>query len=334
MRKIQGIDMHNHWLPKTYFDYVKKGKLGDLAEVVETDQGTYLHFPGPEPGKKIKMPYTQDLYDWEYRFKEMDETGIAVAAVCPSPQSFHYLGEVGLVTEITRMLNDCTEEAAQKAPERLKPLAHVPLQSVPAAIEELERTMKRGFSGVHIASNIKGKYLGDLSFWPFFEAAESLGAYILIHPWDVAAYDRLQDYYLRNLIGNPLDTTITAGSMIFSGLLDRFPGLKICLCHSGGQLPYLIGRFNHGYQERPECKKPKNPPSEYLRSFYYDHITHSKQILQYLIGMVGSDRVLLGTDYPFDMGLKRPVDKLDELNLGSADYDNISFKNAAKILGI
>ncbi|MDY7028780.1 MAG: amidohydrolase family protein, partial [Spirochaetota bacterium] len=180
-------------------------------------------------------------------------------------------------------------------------------------------------------TNVRGKYLGDESFFDFFEAVEALGAVVLIHPIDVAGYDRMQQFYGRNLVGNPLETTLTAGSLIFSGIFDRYPKLKIILVHAGGQMPYIIGRWDHGYNVRSECKTPKQPPSAYLRNFYYDIIAHSKESLRFLVERAGADRVVIGSDYPLDMGLKDPVATLVEAGLDEKEFELISNKNAQAI---
>jgi aminocarboxymuconate-semialdehyde decarboxylase len=178
--------------------------------------------------------------------------------------------------------------------------------------------------------------LGDEAFWPIYNVLEELNVPIFIHPHHVAGMDRLEDFYLSNLIGNPLDTTIAATQLIFSGVLERYPGLKIILAHAGGQLPYIIGRIEHGYQVRPECKeKVRRSPMAFFKNFYFDIITHNLDALQYLIRIAGSDHVLLGSDYPYDMGDPNPVETVSKLTgIKAADRRKILRENAIALFGL
>lgn len=331
-KEKKGIDVHSHWIPAAYIDYIKEGKLGDLASYSKTEKGDILQFPVPGNDKKAWIPITQELTNFNKRYRDMEEMGIEKCVIAPIPFAMHYHGEAELVLGVDKLLNDSTAEMVAKYPGHMKGLAHVPLQSVKLAIKELERAVyDLKLSGVHLGTNIRGKYLGEEEFWEFFEAAEALNAIVLTHPIDVAGYARMQSFYARNLVGNPLDTTLTAGSLIFSGIFDKFPNLKIILCHAGGMVPYLIGRWDHGYAVREECKKQKNTPSDYLCNFYYDIITHSKESLRFMVSQVGSDRVLLGTDYPFDMGLSDPLGKLNEADFDKKDFERIIRDNSAEL---
>jgi aminocarboxymuconate-semialdehyde decarboxylase len=212
-------------------------------------------------------------------------------------------------------------------------LATLPLQDPEAAVTEAERAVTElGCRGIYLGTNVRGKELTDPSFFPVFERIHALGAPIFLHPLNVIGSQRLTSYYLHNLLGNPFDTAVAAANLIFSGLLDRFPKLNICLPHAGGALPYLIGRLNHGWKVRQECKAMKKPPSSYLRRFTYDTISHGPEPLRYLINLVGADRVMLGSDYCFDMGYERPVEVVSALKLSSNDQEKILGGNAARLL--
>jgi aminocarboxymuconate-semialdehyde decarboxylase len=182
---------------------------------------------------------------------------------------------------------------------------------------------------------VKGQYLGEEKFLPFFAQAAALDVPVFIHPSNVAAAERMKFFYFANLIGNPLDTTISAGQMIFSGLFDRYPNLKIVLAHAGGMLPWNIDRWGHGFKVRPECKEVlKKSPVEYIRNFYYDTITHGPSTLRFLISRVGIDRVLVGTDYPYDMGDMTPLSSLKAARLTSREIEKIVTKNTVALYKI
>src|SRR5437763_8960580 len=174
------------------------------------------------------------------------------------------------------------------------------MQAPKLAADELRHAMgKLGLRGVHIGSNVAGKNLDDPELEPVWATAAELGAFILLHPINVAGADRLSSYYLTNLIGNPLDTTIAAACLVFSGVMERHPQLKICLAHGGGFVPYQAGRLVHGWQVRTEPKrKLTKPPTDSLKRFYFDTIVHSKEALEFLVDTAGADQVLLGSDYP------------------------------------
>jgi aminocarboxymuconate-semialdehyde decarboxylase len=223
----------------------------------------------------------------------------------------------------------------RRHPERFAGLGTVPLQSPDAAVSELRRCMNDlGLRGMMIGSNVKGRNFDDPALEPVWAAAAELGAFIFIHPTTTAAGDRLKDYYLRNFIGNPLDTTIAAACLVFAGVLERYPQIRIFLSHGGGFLPYQAARFVHGWGEREEAKKSlKVSPAASLHRFLYDTILHDRQPLEFLIGWAGADRVLLGSDYPYDMGQYDGVELVSSLPIGEAEKAMILGGNARRLLG-
>jgi aminocarboxymuconate-semialdehyde decarboxylase len=190
-----------------------------------------------------------------------------------------------------------------------------------------------GLRGMQIGSNVAGRNLDDPELEPVWATAAELGAFILLHPINVAGADRLSSYYLGNLIGNPLDTTIAAACLVFSGVLERHPSLKICLAHGGGFVPYQAGRFVHGWHVRTEPKRslPK-PPTESLARFYFDTIVHSKDVLEFLVGNAGAGRVLLGSDYPFDMGMPEGVRQVRGASIPAAEQSAVLGGRARALL--
>ncbi len=235
-----------------------------------------------------------------------------------------------------RIQNDQIAALVRKYPERFRGLATLPMQAPELAARELRRAMgSLGLLGFHLASNIQGRNLDDPNLAPVWEAAQESGAFILVHPFKIAAGDRLKSYYLKNLIGNPLDTTIAAASLIFGGVIERYPAIRFCFAHGGGFLPYQAGRFIHGWNVRPEPKQfLARGPAESLGRIYYDTILHSDATLQFLIGSVGAARVMLGSDYPFDMGYYEGVRQVRSLPIPESEQELILGETARALLGM
>ena len=277
------------------------------------------------------------LRDPQKKIRDMEEKGLEFNVLSSTPFAFLYEVEDDLAIELARFHNDQLSEMIKKYPDRFAAMATLPLQVPAEALKELTRATKTlGLRGVEIGSHVGKRELGDEVFWPIYKALEDLDMPIFIHPHHVAGLDRLLDFYLNNLIGNPLDTTIAAANLIFSGVLEKYPGLKIILAHAGGQFPYIIGRWEHGYQVRPECKeKVHQSPMAFFKNFYFDTITHNPDALRYLVSLAGSDHVLLGTDYPYDMGDENPVQTVSQLTrIKAADRRKIMRENAIALYGL
>jgi len=258
---------------------------------------------------------------------------VQVLSVCP--QTFVYAQPPAVAAAFARVQNEQLAKLVKARPDRFLAIATLPMQAPKLAADELRHAMRvLGLRGMQIGSNIAGKNLDDPELEPVWATAAELDAFILLHPINVAGMDRLGSYYLNNLIGNPLDTTIAAACLVFSGVLERHPSLKICLAHGGGFVPYQAGRFVHGWQVRTEPKKnlPK-PPTDSLERFYFDTIVHSKDVLEFLVGNAGADRVLLGSDYPFDMGMPDGVLQVRGLSIPASDQTAILGGRARALLG-
>ena len=276
--------------------------------------------------KQLKNP--------DKKLEDMEKMGVDLSVLSIAPNQFFYNLEGKLALDVTQKENEEIAALVKKYPKKFSGMATIPMQNVEAAVAELERAVTQlKLTGVEIGSNIGGHYLGDPTYIPFWEKVRTLDVPVFIHPTNVAGADRMKDYYFPNLIGNPLDTTITAGHLIFSGIFDRLPGLKIVLSHAGGFLPYVIDRFGHGFKVRPECHDVlKKSPVEYLDLFYYDTISHGPEALKYLISRVGVAHVLLGTDYPYDMGDMSPGTSLGAVpGLSATEKERISGKNAISL---
>jgi aminocarboxymuconate-semialdehyde decarboxylase len=279
-------------------------------------------------------PFPRGGHDIERRFKDMDAAEVDVHLLSAAPQTWLYGQEAAIGVAASAIQNDEIARHVKEHPERFSGIATLPMQAPDKAADELRRAMRKlGLHGAMIGSNIGGKNLDDPSFEPLWAAAEELDAFMMIHPGNVAGADRLRSYYLGNLIGNPLDTTIAGACLIFGGVLERHPKLNFIMSHGGGFIPYQGGRWVHGWEVRPEPKvNVKHSPAPYLDRFLYDTILHAQAPLEFLISSVGANRVFLGSDYPYDMGTGECVRQVRAANISAADRDIILGTLAAKIL--
>ena len=286
-----------------------------------------------ENSQKIRAKLTS----LDARLKDMDRMGVDVQALSPSPFNCNYWAEPELGLAAAKLVNDRIAEMVAGHPERFVGLCTVPLQAPELAIVELERAVRKlGLRGVQIGADVDGEELAAPRFRPFFARAEELGILIFLHPSGYTEGARMVDHYLINVIGNPLASTVAVSHLIFGGVLDAYPKLKLCVAHGGGYLPTYSGRMDHAYKVRPECRAalPKKP-SHYLKKIHFDSLVFTPGHLNYLIGEYCAQRVLLGTDYPYDMAEPDPVGRVDEISrLKAADKKAILGGNAARLLGL
>jgi aminocarboxymuconate-semialdehyde decarboxylase len=255
------------------------------------------------------------------------------AVVSPPPFLFCYTCDPSLTEEFSIAQNEAIANLVRDGNGAFSGLATVPLQQPDRAVSILSRAIEElGLVGVEIGTNVAGKDLDDSSFEPFWQRAAELNALVFIHPSDVRGVAFDAPYYLRNLIGNPLETSYALARIIFGGVLNRYPTLKVLVSHAGGFLPYTIGRLDRGYQCRRECQSIlPDPPSTYLRRLYFDSISHGEPALRYLVELVGADHVALGSDFPFDMGTSTPLACLSGLSESERDY--VAFRTARQLIG-
>ncbi len=333
--KYPAIDIHTHVEFAGTMDILKKRYTEE--EIFNRFTSSVSGRQSAELNKGIVAGIRDALREPEKKIRDMDEKGIGMYMLSSTPFSFFYEVEKELAVDLARYHNDQLSEMVKKRPDRFAAVATLPLQVPDEAVKELERAVKKlGLKGVEIGSNVNKRELGDETFWPIYEALEALDVPVFIHPHHVAGLDRLMDYYLNNLIGNPLDTTIAATRLIFSGTLERFPRLKFILAHGGGQFPFIFGRIEHGYKVRPEPKeKVRQPPGAFLKNLYFDTITHNPDALRYLIAFAGSDHVLMGSDYPYDMGDDQPARTVSSLSgIKEEDRRKILMENAIRLFGL
>src|SRR5689334_23298928 len=327
----QTIDVHAHILSEDTIRLLQREapkvgpKLSDISDqfgTLEVAGNVYRHFP-------------RGGWDLERRLEEMAAAKVDVQVLSVCPQTFVYGQPSAVAAAFARIQNEQLAKLVKARPDRFLAIATLPMQAPKLAADELRHAVRTlGLRGAQIGSNVAGKNLDDPELEPVWATAAELGAFILLHPINVAGVDRLSSYYLNNLIGNPLDTTIAAACLVFSGVLERHPSLKICLAHGGGFVPYQAGRFLHGWHVRkePKSKLPK-PPTESLGRFYFDTIVHSKEVLEFLVGNAGVNRVLLGSDYPFDMGMPDGVLQVRGLSIPASDQASILGARAQTLLG-
>ena len=275
----------------------------------------------------------------ELRLKDMDRMGIDVQAVSPAPNQTYYWTDPGQGAELARMVNLRIAEIVAKWPERFVGLGTVPLQDADLAVSELTYCVKNlGLRGVEINPSVNGMDLTDprLYLEKFFQKAQELDIVLFMHPIGFTQGERLLDYYFNNLIGNPLETTVAASHLIFDGVMERHPKLKVVLPHGGGYLAHYWARMDHGWRARADCRAViKRKPSSYLERFYFDSITFDPGMLRHLVERFGAEHVLLGTDYPYDMGVEDPVAFIENTpRLGAAERRKIQGLNAARLLKI
>lgn len=267
-----------------------------------------LRFPLPWPD--FRAPITD-------RIAEMDRLRIDMQVISLTPTLWRHEIEGSHATELAQDVNDEIASVVRDHPDRFSGFAFLPLQDEGASVAELGRAvLELGLVGAAVTTNVAGEDWDSPRLFPVLRAAQELGALIFVHPASVRARGMLERYHLRNLIGNPLETTIAIGSIVFGGVMDRLPGLKLVFAHGGGYAAFAAGRFDHGYEVRPESRATvAQPPADYLRALYFDNLTHSAAALRYLVDLVGAERVLLGSDFPADMGYRDPVGWLERAPL-------------------
>lgn len=326
---MKTIDMHAHYVAPEFVEAVEREGALHSVSVDRRDGRSYFTIAGME-----SPPLPANINDLEHRFDEMQAMRVDVQII----STWMDLSGYALAPQdglwLARTQNDILADAARQHPDRLVAMPSVPMQAPDLAVEELRRcVLELGTRGVEIGTNINGRNLDEPELDPFWAAAQEMDVPVFIHPYRPAGADRMKKYFLANLVGNPTDTTLAAASLIFGGVLDRFPKLTVCLLHAGGFLPYQFGRMDRGLAARPDVQSSaiQESPSGYLRRFYYDTIAHSQEALDYLYALVGPERIMLGTDYPFEMREVDPVGRIEQIDgvTGSAKQQMMSL-NAAQ----
>jgi aminocarboxymuconate-semialdehyde decarboxylase len=332
MTTARTIDSHTHILTKEAMRLLAKESPKGAPVLKNPDApNATLEING----KVVQQPLPREIWDVELRLRDMDANAVDVQVLSPTVFTFFYEQDAALAQACASLQNEEIAAVVRQHPDRFLGLGSVPLQAPQAAADELKRGMTQlGLRGAMIGTNVNGRNLDDPALEPFWANASELGAFIFIHPHAGAAAERLSAYYLKNLVGLPFETTIAAACLVFGGVLERHPRLKICLSHGGGFVPYQAGRLEHGWEVRSEPRAHiHEPPSASLGRLFYDTILHSKSTLEFLIDSVGHDRVLLGSDYPFDMGNLDCVARVKALEIDAVARDVILGGYAQTLLG-
>ncbi|MDX3129717.1 amidohydrolase family protein [Streptomyces europaeiscabiei] len=273
------------------------------------------------------------LTDVTVRLAAMDAQGVDVQLVSPSPSHYHYWADEETAEKVYRLAGEATAAHCAQAPDRLHGLGLAPLQHPEQAVHALEHALEQGLLGVEISSHAPGRELSDPAYEPFWARAAARGAVLFLHPFGCTLDERLDRWYLSNTVGQPTENAVALSHLIFSGVLDRHPELKLIAAHGGGYLPTHIGRSDHAWTARSDAGAGcAHLPSSYLKRIYFDSLVHDPHVLRALIAAAGADRVLLGSDFPFDMGTEDPVGALRGAHLSDADFHAVRGGNAAALL--
>lgn len=324
--------MHTHILPHSIPNFAEKFGYGDFI--------TLLHHK-PEAARMMKgdkffREIQSNCWDEELRIKDYEKFNTQVQVVCTIPVMFSYWAEPHDCLALSMYLNDHIANVVADHPKHYIGLGTVPMQDPDLAVKELERIKDLGLLGVQIGSNINNHNLSKPRFFEFFEACESLGMAVLVHPWEMMGMKDMEKYWLPWLVGMPGETARAAASMIFGGVFERYPNLRVCFAHAGGSLIATIGRLEHGFNCRPDLVAVHNDvnPREYLGKFWVDSITHDANYLKYVIDTIGSDKVCLGSDYPFPLGDLEIGKFIEEMDLPQEDLNNIFYQSTLDWLGL
>lgn len=293
--------MHSHIFPEKLPDFSREFGYGDFITLDHHKPG----YARMMSGRKFFREINENCWDPKIRIEEYAKFNTQVQVVCTIPVMFSYWAKSMDGLRVSQFLNDDIAEVQAKYPKNYIGLGTIPMQDTDLAIKELERCKTEcNFPGVQIGSNINDKNLSDEDFYPIFEAAQDLGMAILVHPWNMMGKEHMEEYWLPWLVGMPAETSRAICSMIFSGIFEKLPELRVCFAHAGGSFLPTIGRIEHGFNCRPDLVALDNNinPREYIGKFWVDCITHDIKMLDYILDMQGSEKVCLGTDYPFPLG--------------------------------
>jgi len=327
------IDIHTHIIPDKVPKWSEKFFDNRYIHLDHYCPGCARMMQGDKFFREVKS----NCWDPRERLKDCQEHQVNVQVLSVIPVMFHYWAPGEHAMETSRFQNDFIAEVVSRHPDRFIGLGTVPLQDPQLAIEEMERCVKElGLPGIEIGSHMNDWNLNAPELFPFFEAAAEMGAALFVHPWDMMGKDEMKKYWLPWLVGMPAETSRAICSMIFGGVFERLPALKVAFAHGGGSFPSTIGRIEHGFRVRPDLVAIDNPqnPRKYLKRFYLDSLVHDADMLDYLVQLFGADRIALGTDYPFPLGELEPGKLIESTQYDQAVKERLLSGTALEWLGL
>jgi aminocarboxymuconate-semialdehyde decarboxylase len=326
------IDIHTHIMPSVMPNWVKKFGYGEFIHLEHRNCKACMM-----KGDKLFREVEENCFHPGVRLKEMDQTQVDVQVLSTIPVLFNYWAKPADGLETSRFFNDHIAETVAADTARFIGLGTVPLQDIDLAIAEMERcVLELGMPGLEIGTNINGLNLGEERFFPFYKRAEELGCALFVHPWEMMGEQQMQKYWLPWLVGMPAETSRAICSLIFSGVMEKFPSLRIAFAHGGGSFPFTLGRIGHGFDVRPDLVAVDNSirPDQYLGKFWIDSLVHDAKALDYIIDVVGADKICLGSDYPFPLGEHVPGKLIKEHIADTELQKDLLYRNARVWLNI
>lgn len=326
------LDIHTHIMPEQMPNWVAKFGYGDFIHLEHRNCKACMM-----KGDKLFREVEPNCFSADVRLKEMRETNVDVQVLSTIPVLFNYWAKAADGHETSRFFNDHIAETASRNPRHFIGIGTVPLQDVDLAIREMERCVSElKMPGLEIGSNINGKNLGDESFFPFYKRAEELGCALFVHPWEMMGEQQMQKYWLPWLVGMPAETSRAICSLIFSGVFEKFPKLRIAFAHGGGSFPLTIGRIEHGFNVRPDLVAIDNPinPRNYIGKFWIDSLVHDEKAMRFILDIMGEEKICLGSDYPFPLGEHHPGSLIKSMDLSNDLKEKLLYENGMDWLGL
>lgn len=332
MPELFAVDIHTHILPKDIPDFGRRFGYGGFIHLDHHKPGCARMMKDDRFFREVEA----NVWDPSVRMHECGGHGVHVQVLSTVPVMFSYWAKPQDTLNLAMFLNDHIADIVQRHPKRFIGLGTLPMQDTGLAVKELERCKRIGLQGVEVGSHVEGVNLGEPALFPVFQACEELGMAVFVHPWDMLGKERTDKYWSPWLVAMPMETTLAITSMIFSGLFERLPKLRVAFAHGGGSFPGTFGRIEHGFNVRPDLCAVDNavPPREYLGRFWLDSLVHDPAMLQHVVNLVGPERVALGTDYPFPLGELQPGTLIRSMSWDDAQKEMLLSGAALQWLGL